>query len=81
MSHSGRRIQITMNKNKNYVVLILHQIKFMTSNRSSIQIILLEKIEERYEHKLEEVLKETPVRIEMNEATMNDSRYMRMMRS
>ena len=71
MSHSGRRIQITMNKNKNYVMLILHQIKLMTSNGFSVALILLAMIEEIYEHKLEEILKETPVRMEMNETNMN----------
>ena len=81
MSHSGRRIQIIINKNKNYVMLILHQAKLMTSNGSSIQLILLEMIKERYEHTLEEMLQETPVRFEMNEATMNEWRYMRMKRS
>ena len=34
----GRR----KDNNKNYVMLILHQIKLMTSNGSSIQLILLE---------------------------------------
>ena len=53
----------------------------MTSNGFNVALIPLEMIEERYEHKLEEILKETPVRIEMNEATMNEWRYMRMKRS
>ena len=34
----GRR----KNKNKNYVMLILHQVKLMTSNGFSISLILLE---------------------------------------
>ena len=51
---------------------ILHHVKLMTSNGFSIPLIHLEMIEERYEHKLEEILKEAPVRIEMNEATMNN---------
>ena len=68
------------NKNENYVMFILHQVKLMTSNGSSIPLILLEMIKEKYKHKLEEILKEATVRIEMNEATMNDWRYMRMER-
>ena len=35
------------NKNKIYCMLILHQIKLMTSNGFCILLILLEKIEER----------------------------------
>ena len=71
-----------MKRNKNYVMLILHQVKLMTSNGFSIPLILLEKIEERYEHKLEEVLKETPVRIGMNGGggNKNEWRNMRMNR-
>ena len=53
----------------------------MTSNGFSVPLIILEMIEEIYEHKLEEILKEALVRIEMNEATMSDWRYMRMKRS
>ena len=52
-------------------MLILHQVKLMTSNGSSIPLILLEMIKERYKHKLEEIMKEAPVRIEINEATKN----------
>ena len=54
----------------------------MTSNGFSISLILLEMNLGETERKapLEAKLKETPVKIEMNEATMNDSRYMRMMR-
>ena len=77
MKSLGRR----KNKNKNYIMLILHQVKLMTNNGSSIPLILLEMIKEKYKHKLEEILKEAPVRIEMNEATMNDWRYMRKKRS
>lgn len=42
MSHSGRKIQITMNKDKNYVMLILHQVKLTTISGFSISLILLE---------------------------------------
>ena len=44
MSHSGRRIQNTTNKNKNYVMLILHQVELMTSNGFSIQLIPLKRL-------------------------------------
>ena len=53
----------------------------MTSNGFSIPLLLLEMIEERYEHKLEEVLKETPIRIGMNGDNKNEWRYMRTKRS
>lgn len=62
-------------------MLILHQVNLMTSNGFSIPLILLENIEERYEHKLEQVLKETPVRVGMNGDNKNEWRYMRMKRS
>jgi hypothetical protein len=40
-------------------MLILHQVKLMTSNGFGIVLILLDKIEEGYEHKLKEDLNES----------------------